>query len=1206
MKYVKRKVISTLIIFVFLAQFFTGFIHISAASPDGFEFVSCNWGSANNPQKVYPGSTNVVLVIEVINKYPYTLSSVVGNLSLPTGFTDVNGYSYSVAVGNVQSNSTSRSSVKSGEVFRLNYILNLDENLTPDTYKTSVVLNYTYFDSSSGTLKSSSYTLNDIPLRVSNFPTYSFTVKKITWYAGNTIINATIGSRGVSLHIMIENEANTSIDDLYAYLNLKKPFNPTQVSVHYGGVEAKTSFELVFNNINIEYNASSNVYIENLILNYTFRGYGNALNDYTTQLNVTLYVYPSVNANLELVKVSWQGFDKSYSGERGGYINLLLENMGDYTITNIYYIGYLPNGFKNQFNSRVVNNTYSGNVGYGDFLDLSLGPLYIEQSVSPGVYYMTLHIRGIGTINGVDVIAEENLSVPIIVNEYSPIFEVVSVEWSYNSQPALALPGSKDISLVIKLAYRGEEELSGINPSINLSNDFKIKSVSQPNQIITSSSIFTISFELDISCSVEAKNYVSTLKIKYTVAPNGQNTIKSVSLLIPYHITNVDKFDSEIDVLNGYWGQNSPIYVYPGTQNNPLTITLVDKGVYDAYQLYVKYSLPEGFYISPDISSVTDLLRLSSFVQSLSYINVSDNVSPGYYEFNVTIYYELHIYGAVLNKSKESSFIISISKPVYPPPYLKIIGYMWEGNQDMYSGTDHATLQVSVENNAVFPVSAIHLYVNGVEGISLSEGENYIYSSGPISQWQAFTANLDLNISNTVESGLYPLNLTFDYILNSGGDGCRVVENHTILIRISKLDGVDYIMYSWLGGSSGPGSAGSTLLLVFRNNKFSSIKGLYATISLPKGFISTENDRNVFNITPYSVSSLSQLNNLLSSSDLSTLTSLASSSSTEVSRGDFIVIPINLIINSNISTGYYYANVSLNFLDNWLMARSITLSCAFSLSGTTNYIEVLENVSKIYVGEREANISILLRNPGTATMYDVYVSINSVSQTITFSSAVRHLDEIKAGKEVKLVWRASITPTTSFSGGVPVLINVIFTDPSGNKHVFNQTAILFVETYAKLKLIDMTIYPETLYSTSTLSISATIVDVGNDVAKNTEVYIEGEHLITNSDSYTFLGDIDVGSQIPFTLYGTLDNYTGKTTINLVIKYSNVYNEIKVLKFPINISVNKMPETKGRESPTTLFLRDNWMLIVIAGVIIFLAVSSILIYRMYLASKRRLG
>ena len=1180
MRNIRRRVITILIILVFLVQFSNGLIHVSASSPDGFGFISCNWGSVDNPQKAYPGSTNIILVLELINKYPYTLNSVVGNLSLPTGFTDINGYNYSMAVGTVQTNSISRSSVEPGEVFRLSYILNLNENLTPGIYKISVALNYTYLSSSSGALTSSTYTLSDIPIKVSDFPVYSFTVKKIAWYAGNTITNATVGSRGLSLHIMMENKANVSIDDLYTYLNLSKSFNPTQVSIHYGRVDAKTSFELVFNDINIEYNASPGAYIEDLALNYTFRGYGNALNNYNTQLNITLYIHPSVNANLELVKVSWQGFDKGYSGERGGYINLVLENMGDYTLTNIYCVGYLPNGFKSQFNISMVNSTYSGNVGYGHFLKLSLGPLYIEQAVPPNVYYMPLHIRGTGIINGVDVIVEENLSVPIIVNKYSPLFEVVSVEWSHDGQPALALAGSKDIILVIKLAYRGEEELSGINPSINLPDGFKVKSLSQLPQIITPSTVFTISFELDISCSVEAKDYISTLKIRYTVAPNGQNTIKSASLSIPYHITSADKFDTEIDVLNGYWGWNNPIHVYPGTQNNPLTITLVDKGVYDAYQLYIKYSLPKGFYISPNVSNIIGLMHKSSFAQLFSYVNVSDSVSPGYYKFNVTLYYELHIYGDVLNKSKETSFDILISEPIYPPPHLKIIRYMWKGDQDMYSGTDHAILQISIENDAMFSISAIHLYAKTIKGISLSEAGNYLYLSGPISQWQAFTVSLDLNISNTVKAGLYPLNLTFDYILNSGGDGHRVVENQTILIRISKLEGIEYITYKWLGGSSGPGSAGSTLLLVFRNNKFSSIRGLYATISLPKGFISTENGRRIFNITP--------------------------SDSVEVSKGGFITIPISLIINSNISTGYYYANVSLNFLDNWLIARSVTLQCGFSLPGSTNYIEVLENVSKIYVGEREANISILLKNPGTATMYDVYASINSVSQMITFSSAVRHLDKIKAGEEIKLVWRASVSPTASFSGGVPVVINVIFTDPSGTKHILNQTAILFVEAYPKLKLIDITISPEVPCSNSTLSISATIVNVGNDVAKNTEVYLEGKHLITNSDSYTFLGDIDVGSQIPFTLYGALDNYTGKTTINLVIKYSNVYNEVETLKFPINIFISRMPEAKGGGSITTFFLRNNWIFIVVASVIIFLAVVSILIYKMYLASKRRLG
>ena len=1191
---------------VILVQLSIGFINISTAAPDGFKLVSCSWGSVNNPQKVYPGSTNVVLIIEILNDYSYTLNSVVGNLSLPSGFTDINGYNYSVSVGTVQINSTTRYTVKPGEIFTLNYILNLNENLTPGTYKASLNLSYTYLNNSSGVLNSSSYVLNDIPLKVSDFPTYSFSIKQVMWYANNVVTNATIGSRGLSLHIMIENEANVSIDDLYAYLNLKKPFTPIQISDHYGGVNAKSRFELIFNNINVEYNASPGAYIEDLILNYTFRGYGNAVNDYATKLNITVYVYSSVYAGLELVKVSWQGFNKEYSGGRGGYINLVLENMGDYTITNLYFIGHLPNGFRNQFNTNVLNNTYSGNLGYGDFLQIALGPIYVNDSIAPGIYYMNVHLRGVGTINGVKVVVEENFNIPIIINEYSALFEVVSVEWSYNGGPALALPGSKDISLIIKLAYRGEEELSGLNPLIELPNGFKIKSISQYPQVVNPSSTFTISFNLDISSSVESKDYVSSLKIKYTVAPNEQNTIKTVSIPIPYHITSKDTFNTKIDILNAYWGRNSPEYVYPGSQNNPLTITLVNKGVYDAYQIYVNYSLPKGFSITPEASNVADLLRISSFVQSLSYVNVSNEVSPGYYEFNITVYYELHLYGAIISKSEDLYFNILISPPIYSPPYLKIISYGWEGGQDMYPGTDHAALQISIENDANFPVSAVHIYIESVKGISLEEGENYLYFSGPVSQWQTFTVSLDLNISKNNKPGEYPLNLTFDYILNSGGDGLRIIENKSIMIRVSKLDGIEYIMYNWVGGSSGPGSAGSTLLLILRNSKFSNMQGLYATISLPKGFISTENGRNIFNITPYSISSISQLTNILYSGGISALNTMASSSSVQVSRGDFIVIPISLIISPNVSVGYYYANVTLNFLDNLMMIRHIRLICGFSLLGAINYIEVLENASRIYVGKRESNISLILKNPGTGTMYDVYVSINSVSQSITFSSAVRHLNKIKAGDEVKLVWRASVSPKASFLGGVPVLVNIAFTDPAGTRHVFNQTAILFVEANAKLKLIDITVYPTVLYPNSTFSLSATLVNIGSDVARNTEVYVKGEHLITNSDSYTFLGDIDVSSQIPFTLYGQLNNYTGETTINLVVKYYNVYNEVNVLNIPINISVSEMPKVEKKGILATTFLKDNWIFIIISSVIVFMAISLILIYRMYLLSKRKMG
>ncbi len=1202
------KVLSRLSLTVVMIIILLGILPFSSyrvSGASGFSLVSVSWGSPRNPQKVYPGSSNVVLVVEMINNYPFTIDSLVGNLSLPAGFTDGFGHEYAVSIAIVESNSSVRNYIRPGESFRLNYVLEINESISPGTYYAVLSINYTYYNSSSGTVITSTYHYGNIPLTVSDFPSFSFSIERIVWMVDGVELNATPGSRGLSLHVFLRNLGDEDASDLIGILDLSSPFHPFEATGFYGSVASGMVFELVFNGIDIDYSASPGIYYQQLILNFSFIGYGDAIKYYSIPLNISLSLDDNEYAGLKIVRVYWDGYAKVYPGSRGVVLRTTLENMGRYTLSDLRIIAYLPSGFSNEFGRDTLNTSVSGVYGYGDFIDVLLGPLYISSSISPGIYYADVVIRGVASIEGASIIVEQDIRLPMIISEYKSKFNIVDVEWEYNNQPAFALPGSKDITLVVRVAYRGEEDISGISPTLLLPSGFTVKETLQYPQTVVPSSVFTLSFIVDISKSLESKYYSASLNIEYVVSANDLNIVKSTNLHFPIKLSQLDSFDSDVNIIEVHWGSARPQQVYSMTEDNPLSITVVNYGPYDIQGIIASLELPQGFSSDVKNVSLANILPVGSFSETVFYISVGD-IEPGYYGFNISISYIISLYGTEIRKSVNYSNILKIVDPPFSIPYLKILGYQWENSYKVYPGTSDASLQISIGNDAPFTISAIHVYPILPDGFSLSKGTLLPYIDGPISPWGSFSFSMEIDINDGVKPGYHKINFTIEYLLNSGGDGVKLNESLSLLIYVERIGGIRYLFYRWAGYSPGPGSVGASLILVFRNDLFETMDGLYAVVQLPEGFISTYTGTSMVNVTPYSTSSLAELSNILSGDFFSLTSNDILSSRESVSKGDYIILNIPLIISPEIDIGVYNAVVSLNFIDEWSMVREITVKCQFNLPGSVDYVEVIEERSRLVVGDRETNVSIVVKNPGSSPMYDTYIGINSMSQVVAFSSSVKHLTVIYPGEEVELTWRASVSPITSFIGGVPVLVSISYSDSIGVRHYINQTVILYVEGLARLKVIDVYIDPETPYPNSSISVSATIVNIGSDVAKNTEIYLSGEHLITNSDSYTYLGDVDEGTQIPFTLYGSLDDYEGETKIYLVIKYGNIYNEESTIKYPITITVKRQPPPEGTTSQPMGFIEDYWKVLVVGAVSIFLVLSVVLIYRMYIASKSKLG
>ncbi|MEM3045456.1 MAG: hypothetical protein QW057_00020 [Candidatus Bathyarchaeia archaeon] len=1174
---------------------------LTVRAQGGFTFINSYWGSQNNPLKVYPGSSNVMLIVLVRNDLGRDLVSVTGTIYLPSGVQSYDGKGDASSVGFTQRNGTISYDVKAGEVFQLGFPLTVLKSALPGDYQAVMNLSYVFFADSyaqgSGEVT--------VSFTVSPYPSYSFQTDEVYWTAaGGTRLNASPGSRNLNLNIAVINLGPDAISSVDAALNLAGILSPSLATSSVINIAAGQSFTLTFTGISVPFSTGPGRYTVQLQLNTTFTGYGNAVatSSYTIPVTVTVSGMPT--AGLQVVRVSWQNFDKTYTGARKVSLNVEFQNLGDSTLNDVLATVRLPSGFTDPYGNPVINQTLSPNLGYGGFAALTIGPIYVGSAIAPGVYYCQATFLSTGSKDGSQIMLSQDVSLPITVSGVSLYLDVASVEWVFSGGPAVALPGARGLDLSITLVNRGEDTLSGLGVSIQAPSGFKLIGASHATGPIPSASSFTLTFSFNISQNVTPGAYVLPLNLTFNVNPSSGNSIVSTSVLIPITVEDAERFDSALTLVNAYWGRpGNPTPVYPGSRFAPLTLEFGNNGIYAIQGAHVEIAVGNNF---DAVISQVDLgatIAGGGFSSAIFYVNVDPNTRPGMHSFAVTQNYFIDVYGARLYRTRSLTFHAEVFRTPVERPYVRIYSSGWQNGYPAYPGTENATFNIVVANEAPYPIAGVSAKLTLPEGFSEGSLNGLqAYASGTIASWQTTTLSFRVNVAGGVTPGNYGGEVLIEYTLLSGGDNLRLREVSNVTVTVNSLGGFEPVYSDWQGYSPGPGNTGATLLVLVRNNEVPQLRGVYATVRLPEGFISTITGTNEVNITPTSFSSTVQVQDVISVlSGQNLAAGRAPAAQTEAALGDILALPIKTDIGNEAQLGYHNLSVGLNFVDQWGGVQKALVKLTFRLPGSTRTVDVVEGTSKLLIGSKAASIELFIRNNGTAPMKDVYVAITGVPQGISVSSSMKYLREVGPLEEHELSWLASANPQTPYVGSLPILVTISFTDMLGYRHTVNQTAIVYVEGIVEIKLMETTTSPETLYAGGPLTVSTTILNLGTYKARNVEAWLEGPVLKADGGNYTYVGDVDVGAQVPVSLTANLKDMMGNRTIYLVIRYRDVFNEPVTLIQPMNITVSEKPQPKAQ---TSVGLEDIYKTALVAATTLFLVGAGFMIYRMYQRTKNK--
>ncbi|MEM0052729.1 MAG: hypothetical protein QXL89_00830 [Nitrososphaeria archaeon] len=1203
-----NKVFSLVVVLVILQSILLGVLSpnlVVEAQGSHFKFLGSQWGSLTSPQKVYPGSSNVNLILFVRNDFGSNLVSVYVTLYLPDRIESYDGKGNITSRGYVQNDDSIRYYVNSGEVFQSNFLLNILNKAEAKDYNCTASIEFSYFSGSNYHVETENIS---VWFTVNDFPTFTFDFIESYWTtSAGYRVSGSSGARNLNLNFVLKNLGEDSINRIYAELDSGDILYPGTSTATINNVGKNEVFTLTFNQISIPISLAPGTYSLLLQLNCTFVGYGNAVNTQSYTIPVDVQVMEQSSPNLRLVKVSWRNYERAYPGSRAIVLDLTLQNFGEYTVSDTLIIVSLPKGFTDTYGKNMVNSTSPTTFGYGEFASFSVGPIYVASNVNPSVYYGNATVQCIGSRDGSQLVLSQNMSIPLIVSRYISNIDISTIEWLYNGQPAVALPGAQNIQLSITLVNRGEETLAGLTASLDVPSGFKLIGESVYGGTVPSASSFTLSFYFNISQNVKPGNYIIPLSLTFNVNPPSSNNIASSGVFVPVWVEDPKFFDSNLKVVNAFWGTvGNPIIVYPGSKFVPLTLEILNNGIYAVHGVHLKLYAPEAFETIIGESDLSANMPPGTFSTSTFYVNIKFEALPREYNLTLQQYYFISLYGAQILRTRNLTVQVIVFSPTVKPPYVKVVSSGWSNGYPVYPGTENATFNVVISNQAPYPISGVQANLKSLNIFTESGFEGFkAYVSGPIASWQTATLSFKLNVASKAFPGNYKVNMTIEYTLLSGGNNIRVREEHSLNLKVNALNGPEHVYSGWVRFSPGPGNKGALLLLVFRNNEVPLMRGAYVSVTLPKGFKSTVTGSNMVNVTPSSFSSTSQIQDIISllSAQGLAFAQTFPTPQTQIGVGDLIAVPVQVDVEPDAVLGKHYLVAEFSFIDHWSNVQKTTVNASFMLMGSTNMIEIIEGKSRLVIGLRTSVIELFVKNNGTAPIKDVYVAIGGAPQGISVSSSIKYVPEIGPREEVNLSWFASVNPQTPYTGSLPILVVVSFADQLGNRRTFNQTAIVYVEGIVELKLMDTSVSPQIIYSGETLTVSTTILNLGTYKAKNVEANIVGSFLENVTGSYTFVGDVDVGAQVPVSLQARVKDFVGERTLYLVIRYRNVFNEPITQVYPVNVTVSPRPTiTTSTAIPIIEFI-DTYRVIFIILILGFLIASGILIYRLYQRAKR---
>lgn len=1134
--------------------------------------------SANTP--VYPGSRGAQLVLDArYNGVLYATSPIACLSGIPEAFTALSKCSISYDGENKP-----LTQIGAGEIARFIFSLDVDRNAQPGLYEMGV--NITYYTTEGGL----QYSLLPITVEIIELPPL-----EITTEAAYFTPYAYPGANNVGLAVKIRNNGSTSILVLDASVSFPDLVTPSSANVSLAGIQPGESATIYVQGLTISPHAQPGEYLISIRLNATLTTPDGIRYSSSTTVQATVSVYESPGINLEILDYGFTA-DTVLSGLNNTNIYVTIQSYESGVVSIIYYRAEIFNAFF-QNKSQVKIGELNAVLNYLDTYSFLVDGVSIVEGSDSVLVLLTLNSQ----------VSREGATFPSSINItlYMPVasrvlsINVSRVEWASVN----AYPSSTGNTLVVSVLNQESFNLRDVTATLNLPSVFYPQTITVYNAVINAYSALEISFPgIAVSSTAQPGRYPAEITIHgFIVNNDGSTCLVTLVFNIEVVISDLDQlnqFTPELKILDYYWGDGTPIHVYPGNSRAPLTITLQNIGLFSVSDVVVS--------LEPVDSDVTVLntrvlcslgLNPGGVCSAVFYIDLSNSI-PGNKEFVVNVTYYVNAFNTAV--FFETTRTISVTLPSHPAGEGVVLAeYRWLNNYPAYPGSEKASYFFSIVNLEAYPVYSMWIELKTPEGVKISQGyPQRIYVAGPVQSLQTLSYSIPLDISGNLTPGVYSGLIVIEYYLQTMGGGVRKTVSFPVELFIQDASSAfSLISYGWLSGEPSPPTKGVKYMLIFRNENIPTMTNPMLKLQLPQGITDAATGEASTNVTPITMpgglsgtTSLAQLVQYITGG-LPGSAGLPGQSSS-YGKGDIIAFILNLNVEAGVSDRLQITG-TIEFVDHWGSTYRQPVSIPLIIRGSPVLIEVNVTSPLIVFNNGTGMLELEINNPSSYSAYEVYVALTPLTGNAVPQGNVKYVPVLPGNTRQILRYEVVYNPVSiSVGAGVSATpssaaftVTLIYKDPSGYVKMLNNTVAAVIKPFIELQVADET---NAKYSDGVLTVNGLLYNVGVSQARSVMVFLK----YRDKEVKTLMGDLDPGSQSPFRLEIRNIGLTNETC-TLIVSYRDNFNIEYSITKEVSITVIQ-PSPTLTTPPTPAQIP---YIVIIAIISLFLVGVFMLIYRL---------
>lgn len=1128
---------------------------------------------------VYPGSRSAQLTIVMRYVGSGTAINPLACLYVPTGFQiiDTNCIPARDFKDNILYN------VTTGGVVYFKFGIDVNRSVNPGLYNAYV--NLTYFSNFDNNLY---WLVINLTLEVSQYPSLNLEITDSYFTPYNYP-----GARYVNIILGIRNIGETTINNLR--INLKLPSelaDPCEINYTYAfTVSPGGEVYLSLGPVSINPSVSPNTqYVADLHIDALLETSDNVV--YTDEGDYVILLKVGSTAPVKLNILTYElTSNNSLPGLKNTGFRILIQSLENSLLRLIYSKVFFENAESiNGSNNAVYIHDFT--LNYLDTVWLTYNGLVIYENAS----YIRLNttIYGSVIIDNVEYPFSLNLwfTIPLVNRDLDIVVE--KIWW----EREVAYPGSVN-NLIISI-LNNETSLAVTDAVVEL----EVRtSVIYPNKLVVYNIVFNTGSLVEIVFtnivipeSTKPGIYEALLRISGLIKCIDES-FKQIELVrdIFIVIANYSSLEPVLpifSIIDVYWGEGFPQYVYPGDSIAPLTITVQNIGVVSVSNtiLIVNSIEPSDTELLSKTAVCSIQLAPGSVCSVTVYLDLK-NSSSGLKLLNISIKYNLEVIG--VSKVFTQNAVVSIYLPEYPPGRgVAIASYSWLNNYPVYNGSKGAVLTITLVNLEAYSVNSIWINLKTPIGINTHSGfSNKIYVSGPLAPLQTTTISYTLDLD--CSPGNYSAIVDLDYYVQSNNGGTRKKQQHTIDLKIlSSSNSIEYVTHGWLSTPKPPPVYGAQLYIIFRNSEFPSITNPILKLKLPNGVVESRTNSSEAVLLPLARFTPQQLvlNQFSQNMVIQLLTQYIQQPYTgSISKGDFVTYVVSLNIERNYSV--FEIPYTLVFIDHWGGEYSFSSVLTIKYLTTPPILIVYPKTPLIVFSNGTGFLDIVILNNYSTPIANIYLALTPVSGNAIPLNTIKYIEKLfgKTSTIVRfeLVYNPVQTQFSSIqlsSSSAVFTVVLIYTDVTGVLHNINTTFAVMIKPF-----IELTILPgvNAKYVKDTVTVNGVIANLGISTAKSVVVILK----YSSYEAISIVGDVDSSSQVPFRVEIKAP-YVSETCV-VIVKYRDEYNVEYYYREELRV-IQITEETGLTSSPKQQF--DNLKYIVLAATIVFLTSVFIVIYR----------